>query len=321
VKQPADDDWADPPDWGDDPGEWEEWEDFDDWDEPEDAAAAPGFADDDDGEDLVDIGAFDDEEVLHEYGLVVLSQGEPYWVEEDDDGIFYLLVEPRYAEFLSNQLDLYERESRYWPPLAPLMAEVHAGGYAAMIWLATLVFGYLCQLRWPAFEEWGMASSEAIRDGEVYRCLSALFLHADVGHLAGNMVFGAVFLHLVARHIGSLFAWLAVLAAGSCGNFLNAVLHFETSHYSIGASTAVFGAVGILVTLPVGFGIRHARFKMVRFWVLPVLVGMVFLAWFGTGGERTDTAAHLTGFVCGLPIGLLAGIGVGKADPAVPGED
>jgi membrane associated rhomboid family serine protease len=176
-----------------------------------------------------------------------------------------------------------------------------------MTWIAVLVFAYLCQLRWPALLDWGTASSEAIKGGEVYRALSALFLHADIGHLAGNLLFGAVFLHLVARHIGTFRAWLGVLVAGSLGNCLNAYVHFSASHYSIGASTAVFGAIGLLVALPLGFGFRYAKEFLVRAWVLPVMVGLVFLAWFGTGSDRTDTSAHLMGFVCGLPAGLLAG--------------
>jgi membrane associated rhomboid family serine protease len=288
----------------------DEW----DWEDP-DAPEGGDFSNEewDTGrDDLVEIGCFEDEESLHDYGLVVLSAGEPYWVDEDEEGYFYLLVEPRHAKFLSHQLDLYEHESRHWPPVAPVLPEPHAGAYAAMTWAAALFLSYLCQLRWPQLEEWGVASSEAIRDGEAYRALSALFLHGDIGHLAGNLLFGAVFVHLVARHLGTLFAMLGVLAAGACGNYLNAVLHFGASHYSIGASTAVFGAVGILAAVPLGFGLRHGSgaFRPARLWLAPVVVGLVFLAWFGTGGEQTDTAAHLTGFACGLPIGLLAGVGM-----------
>jgi rhomboid protease GluP len=97
------------------------------------------------------------------------------------------------------------------------------------------------------------------------------------------------------------------LLAGTAGNLLNASLYLETTHYSIGASTAVFGTIGLLVCLPIGFALRHARQQLFRLWFLPLIAGLAFLAWFGTGTERTDTTAHLMGFLCGLPIGLAAG--------------
>jgi membrane associated rhomboid family serine protease len=259
-------------------------------------------------DNLQEIGRFADEEVAHDYGLVVLSAGAGYWVEENDEGTWSLVVESGYVERLRPQLELYEQESKNWPPVQPEMPEPHPGAYAAMTWIAVLILAWLCQLRWPALEKWGMVSSEAIRAGEVYRAFTALFLHNDIGHLSGNLLFGAVFLHLVARHIGTLRAWLGVLVAGTAGNLLNAALYFETTHYSIGASTAVFGTIGLLVCLPIGFALRHARQQLFRLWFLPLIAGLAFLAWFGTGTEQTDTTAHLMGFLCGLPIGIGAGL-------------
>ena len=260
-------------------------------------------------ESLVEIGRFPEPEDAHDSGLVILSQGCWYWLDYDaEDGCYRLLVEPGKADFLRGQLAIYERESQYWPPENPEMPELHPGSYAAMSWMAALALTYLSQIRWPVLEDWGLASSQAIRGGELYRCFTALFLHNDIGHLTGNLLFGAVFLHLVARHVGTLRAWAGVLFAGTVGNYLNAVLYFGAPHYSLGASTAVFGAIGLLVTLPVGFSFRHARDRLLRVVWIPVIVGLVFLAWFGTGSERTDTSAHLMGFVCGIPAGLLAGL-------------
>ena len=256
------------------------------------------------GDAPVELARFDDVNLLHEYGLVILSQGEAYWIEEDIEGLYVLLVAPARAEYLARQIDLYEAESRYWPPINPEIPEPHPGSYAAMTWAAVLVLAWISQARWPELLEWGRLDAEAVRNGEVYRVFSALLLHSDIGHLAGNLLFGAVFLHLVARHTGTLLASVGVLVAGGCGNFANAYVHSGTGHYSIGASTAVFGAIGLLVALPVGFAFRRPRPALFRLWIAPVIAGMVFLAWFGTGGERTDTSAHLFGFLSGLPIGL-----------------
>lgn len=259
-------------------------------------------------ENLVEVATFQDEETAHDYGLVVLSQGCGYWVIETDEGGFGLWVEEGYAQRLRREMEKYAEESAHWPPDAPEMPEAHPGSYAAMSWMATLVLSWLTQQRWPEVVAWGRVSSDLIQEGQFYRGLTALFLHSDIGHLIGNLAFGAIFVHLVARHIGTLPCWLGVLVAGTAGNLLNASFYFEASHYSIGASTAVFGAVGLLVALPIGFALRHARRQLFRAWFLPVVVGLALLAWFGTGSGRTDTTAHLAGFVCGLPLGVIGGL-------------
>ena len=251
--------------------------------------------------------AFLEEEILaHELGLVVLSQGEAYWVVEDEGG-FHLVVESGPARRLQKQIQLYRKESVNWPPKVPELPEGEASSLAAMIWVLLMVTCFGVSLEWPALYDGGKVSAEAVMEGQVYRVATALFLHADIGHLAGNLLFGAVFLHLVSRYLGALWSWIAVLLAGSFGNYLNAAIYFPEPHYSVGASTAVFGAVGILAALPVGYRFRHARWRFTRAWAVPLVVGMVFLAWFGTGSERTDTSAHLMGFISGLPLGMAAG--------------
>jgi len=51
-------------------------------------------------------------------------------------------------------------------------------------------------------------------------------------------------------------------------------------------------------------------------WALrwaPLVGGVVLLAWFGTGDQKTDIVAHLTGFLAGTGLGaLLPGLLAGK---------
>jgi len=60
----------------------------------------------------------------------------------------------------------------------------------------------------------------------------------------------------------------------------------------VGASTAVFGALGSLAALP-----RHRR----RPWI-PLGAGLALLAFLGTS-KRADFAGHLFGFVAGVLLG------------------
>ena len=79
-------------------------------------------------------------------------------------------------------------------------------------------------------------------------------------------------------------------------------------HRSVGASTAVFGAVGILAALSL---VRH-RHYLQRRWLLPVAAALALLALLGTEGKNTDLGAHLFGFVSGIVLGLVAEHQVGK---------
>jgi rhomboid protease GluP len=147
----------------------------------------------------------------------------------------------------------------------------------------------------------GAAQAGAIMHGDWWRPVTALFLHGDASHLMGNLGMGIVVGLLLAQLLGSGVAWLAILIAGIAGNALNAALQ-PALHTSIGASTAVFGGIGLLAgftqisaTAPWHNGVRR--------WA-PVGAGLGLLILMGTAGEKTDVWAHVTGFVTGGLMGL-----------------
>ncbi len=78
-------------------------------------------------------------------------------------------------------------------------------------------------------------------------------------------------------------------------------------HRSLGASTAVFGALGILT----GYGIIAAFLSPKSApWaraILPIAGGFALLGWFGLGGPEVDIMAHIYGFACGIPLGFVSG--------------
>ena len=143
------------------------------------------------------------------------------------------------------------------------------------------------------------ANASRILDGEIYRCTTALLLHADAAHIAGNMAGMVIFGGAVCVVTGSGVGWLMILASGIFGNLMNA-LAYETGHMSVGASTAVFGAVGILCAFQ---AVNAARTG--KGWKRTALVfgsGLALLAFLGTSA-RSDVGAHLFGFLCGVMMG------------------
>lgn len=156
------------------------------------------------------------------------------------------------------------------------------------------------------------ADARRILNGEVYRCATALVLHADAAHVAGNMVGMAIFGGSVCAVTGAGVGWLMILACGILGNLVNAFA-YGTGHLSVGASTAVFGAVGILCALQ---AVKAARTG--GGWKRMLLIaggGLALLAFLGTSA-RSDLGAHLFGFVTGL----LGGGAYGLCVRSLPGR-
>lgn len=141
----------------------------------------------------------------------------------------------------------------------------------------------------------GAADAAAILRGEWWRTVTALTLHADAGHAVGNAVLGGLLLTLLARALGPGVASALLLLAGVAGTGAAAWL-LRKDFVSIGASTAVFAALGALAALP-----QHRR----RAWI-PLGAGLALLAFLGTG-KRADLAGHLCGFAAGVMLGVLAG--------------
>jgi rhomboid protease GluP len=240
------------------------------------------------------------------WSLVLDARYLPCQLQEAH-GSLHLLVPPdRFAD-ACRELRCFERENRHWPPPPPPprpLVENTLATLSVLLLLAT--FHNITRLDiqgtagFPV--DWlasGSADAARILDGEWWRLVTALTLHSDVVHLLSNLSIGGVFVLLLCRELGSGLAWTLLLASGASGNALNALLH-SGAHVSVGASTAVFGAVGILAALSL---VRH-RLHRQRRWALPVAAALALLALLGTEGKQTDLGAHLFGFTCGLVFGV-----------------
>lgn len=221
------------------------------------------------------------------------------------EGRFYLLVEEATAETAYQQLKTYVAENApeqiIKKPLRPLRK-----GYAAAYLYAIilLVIGVLqnslaFNLDWTQI---GLADSYKINAGHWWLNFTALTLHADIAHLAGNIGFGILFGILVTQHLGSGAAWFSILFAGATGNGVNAYL-YQSLHQSLGASTMVFAALGMLGVFSLSTRYDY-RQRGLRRW-LPFLATVALLAFTGTAGENTDVLAHLSGFGSGCVAALI----------------
>jgi len=189
------------------------------------------------------------------------------------------------------------------------------GRLAAPILMGLLVVAYwLTGPRAAAGRSFAAGTADAARilDGEWWRTVTALTLHSDASHLVSNVVAGGLLATAVFRSLGAGVGGWLLLVAGAGGNALNAVLH-GAGHRSVGASTAVLGAVGVLCGVAVARAWRRRR-AGARLW-LPIATGLALLAMLGAD-ERTDLGAHFLGF----GVGLVAAALVGLVGPRPPGR-
>jgi len=155
-----------------------------------------------------------------------------------------------------------------------------------------------------AWFERGSASAARILRGEVWRTITALTLHADLGHVLGNAAACVVLIPPVSHALGPGTGLWALLLSGVAGNALTAFVH-GAPYNSVGASTLTFGAIGVLAaqTLVARWRGRAARRRP---WVV-IVASLVLLSLLGTA-EGADVLGHLFGLLAGAVLGLVAGL-------------
>lgn len=257
------------------------------------------------------VAIYPDLETAEAHALVAVAADAEIWLAaapvEGGPG-FALLTEHDQVPRVREEVAAYDAEVRDARDVAPLeVPHFPAAPWLAFFWALSLCAGFALQDRLPWFTGWGVSSSLGFFDAhEWWRPMTALFLHADLSHLFGNILFGCLFAPLVARMIGGGLGWALILAAGVAGNLLTSRLHFPEPYTALGASTAVFGALGILT----GGGVLLAFLTPERApWarvILPLGGGVALLGWLGVGGAGTDVLGHAAGFVSGLVLGGIA---------------
>ena len=256
-------------------------------------------------EDWIEVFAAPRAADCKERALVLRAQDIPF-ARHRSNRLHALWVPASYEEAALAELSSYERENRDWPPPREL-PRGHGrlgwgvAGYALAISLPWVLESLAPDLPWRPT---GVAAAEAIRAGELWRAATALTLHSGPVHLLSNLVFGSIFGVLVAWSHGSGRAWLAILVAGFLGNTANAWIQ-DPSHASLGASTAVFGAVGLLA------GSEWRRRHLLRERRLrvaaPIVMGLLLLAFHGVPEDPAgvDVLAHVLGLGFGVLLGPL----------------
>jgi rhomboid protease GluP len=190
-------------------------------------------------------------------------------------------------------------------PQPPAIVPFGGAALGSAVYTAVLVLAAWCAGSGLFGADWtalGAVQSRAAGGFDAWRALTALTLHVDQLHLFSNLLFGIAVGAVVSKIFGPGVAWASILGAGALANLVE-MLIAPPEHRALGASTAVFAALGLLS----GFGWRlRAGLRERRFyrWA-PLIAGVCLLTLLGAGTEHVDVLGHLLGFLAGVLLGWI----------------
>jgi len=130
--------------------------------------------------------------------------------------------------------------------------------------------------------------------GDYWRLFSSMFIHADIAHIVGNMLFLLIF-GLRSEEMFSLPEYLSIYVLGGLTGNLLSLLLLPSETISVGASGAIFAMFGA--------SIIYTR-RSFRQSIIGALIYAFFLL-FLSSGVGVNNFAHIGGLVTGLVIGYL----------------
>ena len=244
-----------------------------------------------------------------DWSLVLVSQGIETTIDQAEDGTGWGLLVP--GQDYGNALRVirqYHLENRGWPWQQAVFRPGFLFDWGGVAWalLADLFFWLSAR---TDLQSAGVMDGTAVAHGQWWRLFTAMWLHADLAHLATNATLGLVLLGLAMGCYGTGAGLLAAYLAGAGGNLVAGLISLQT-HRSLGASGMVTGALGLLAVQ--SFSLWRQTPHALKFILSGICGGvMLFVLLALTPG--TDVMAHLGGFVSGLLLGALLSLVPGIA--------
>ncbi|HVO56186.1 MAG TPA: rhomboid family intramembrane serine protease [Dongiaceae bacterium] len=132
-----------------------------------------------------------------------------------------------------------------------------------------------------------------------YRLFTAVYLHGGLIHIGFNMMVLLDIGPVVEEVYGSARFFFIYTVCGLVGALAST---FVGKHFSVGASGAILGLIGVLIAITTrrsGAMMRELRGRLISWVVTIFAIGLFF------GGLRTDNWAHFGGFAAGFVLGKL----------------
>jgi rhomboid protease GluP len=181
--------------------------------------------------------------------------------------------------------DMYANSKRFMPAYILVAANIAVYALTSYIGGSFLETDFYSVIR-----VYGLYTP-AVLNGEVWRLFTSLFVHANIAHIAGNMLFLFIY-GLRAEEMFDLKEYMAIyFLSGLAGNALS----LFTDFFSVGASGAIFGVLGaVMIYQRRSIGQSIISALMYAFFLFVINIG-----------PNVNFLAHLGGLVAGLALGYV----------------
>ena len=178
-----------------------------------------------------------------------------------------------------------------------------------MLWLYYAVYDWS-----EVYNTYGMVPANVVAGRDRGTLITCMFLHGDLGHLVGNMLFLWIFSDNVEDRLGHLLFLVFYLATGIVASLTFLLFHSSSTTPVIGASGAISGVVGayaiffpqarlrLLTAVPPYTSVTIPATWYVLAWFVFQLLYM-FVELHGSVGVAFS--AHVGGFMSGVVIAIL----------------
>ncbi len=147
-----------------------------------------------------------------------------------------------------------------------------------------------------------------LKEGQYYRILTSMFLHADLSHLFNNMLVLLFVGYHLEHAVGKVKYLIIYIGGGILAGFASIGYNMweeynrmtEGTTISIGASGAIFGVVGAMLLIVI---VNRGRLEEIS--TRQMIVFVVLSLYSGIANTRIDQAAHVGGFVAGFVLAAL----------------
>lgn len=234
-----------------------------------------------------------------DWSLVLVSQGIETTIEHHEEAGWGLLIAQTDYPAAMAAIRQYRFENRRWKWQQEVWRPGLLFDWTSLGWVLLIAFFFRFDmekdLRTP-----GQMLVSAVSAGQWWRPFTAVWLHADLGHLAANATFGLVLLGLTLGRFGTGVGLLVACLAGAGGNLARWVLRPDANP-SLGASGMIMGALGMLAAASLPLWRSHPR--PIKGLLTGIAAGLMLFVLLGlTPG--TDVIAHAGGFLSGLLLGI-----------------
>lgn len=169
-------------------------------------------------------------------------------------------------------------------------------GVQIVLWLAGAIIPPLGDIIYF----YGVGWNYFILQGEYWRLITPIFLHAGIGHLIFNSFALILFAPALEQMLGKTKFIIAYFTAGIAANILTVIVQPDPMYTHVGASGAIFGLFGLYLFM-IFFEKRLIDPQNAKLILIVAVIGLVmtFLR------ANINIAGHLFGFIAGFALGPL----------------